>query len=219
VTAAGCGWTATSAADWISILTGSGSGPDTVRYRVAANVSTTSDRTGTAVIAGRMHTVRQQACALTLDPASLSFGSPGGEGSIRVVTDAGCTWTATASSDWMSIVSRSSGSGPDTIRYRVGVNASTTTTRTGSVVVSGRTHTALQLAFRPEEISVEGIISDLAGSCPKFTFTVAGRSFLTDNGTDIRGGCSEIRAGVRVYVRGALLPDGRVRATLVDADD
>ena len=58
-TSAGCAWTATSNASWISITSGaSGTGNGMVNYSVAANTGTTS-RTGTLTIAGQTFTVMQ----------------------------------------------------------------------------------------------------------------------------------------------------------------
>jgi hypothetical protein len=59
-TQAGCSWTATSNASWITITSGaSGSGNGTVTYSVAAN--TGAARTGTLTIAGQTFTVNQAA--------------------------------------------------------------------------------------------------------------------------------------------------------------
>jgi hypothetical protein len=58
----GCSWSAAASASWIELSGSSGTGTDTVRYRVTANTST-SLRTGTIVIDGRTHTVRQDAPA------------------------------------------------------------------------------------------------------------------------------------------------------------
>jgi photosystem II stability/assembly factor-like uncharacterized protein len=62
-TEAGCPWTATSGAPWVTITSGaSGSGSGTVTYAVASN--TGADRTGTLSIGGRTFTVTQSAGAV-----------------------------------------------------------------------------------------------------------------------------------------------------------
>jgi hypothetical protein len=218
-TSNGCPWSASPGADWLSMISPStGNGPGVIRYRAAANLSTVSARNGSLTVAGHTHAVAQQACGLSLDPASASFASPGGSGSVSIVTDSGCQWSASSSADWISVQS-GSGSGPSTLRYTVGVNTSTTLSRSASISVSGRGHAVAQQPYRPEEIALEGIVSSLGGSCPALTFSVGGRTFVSDERTDFRGGCGEVRNGVRVFIRGDVLPDGRVRATLVDADD
>jgi hypothetical protein len=58
-TTAGCAWTATSQASWITITSGqSGVGDGTVRFTVARNEG--NERTGTLIIAGRTFTVTQE---------------------------------------------------------------------------------------------------------------------------------------------------------------
>jgi hypothetical protein len=234
-TTEGCVWRASSPEVWVRVLTASGTASQTVELEVSRNDG--GERAAILSIGGLPFTVAQDGvasapgptprpptpppvvCTYAIDPASATFGSPGGEGSIRVITQAGCTWTATTTVDWIVLVTGLNGSGADTVRYRVPVYPSTLSDRTAVISAAGRTHTVRQQAFHPEVISLEGIVSNLGGSCPSFSFTVADRTFITDSGTDFRGGCTEIRPGVRVYVRGDLLPDGRVRATLVDADD
>jgi hypothetical protein len=63
-TQAGCSWTASSNASWITITSGaSGSGNGTVAYSVAAN--TGAARTGTLTIAGQTFTVNQAAAGVS----------------------------------------------------------------------------------------------------------------------------------------------------------
>lgn len=61
-TAAGCSWTATSNASWITInggASGSGSGSGTVTYSVAPYTGHPKNRNGTATIAGQTFSVKQ----------------------------------------------------------------------------------------------------------------------------------------------------------------
>ncbi|MFL6212032.1 MAG: Calx-beta domain-containing protein [Pyrinomonadaceae bacterium] len=71
----GCGWTAVSNSNFITINSGSsGNGSGTVSYSVTQN-TTTSQRTGTMTIAGQTFTVTQAAVAnSTCIPTALSFG-------------------------------------------------------------------------------------------------------------------------------------------------
>ncbi len=74
-TSAGCAWTATSNAGWITINSGSsGNGSGTVNYTVTAN--TGPQRTDTMTIAGQTFTVTQESgCpTLTVNPATLPNG-------------------------------------------------------------------------------------------------------------------------------------------------
>jgi hypothetical protein len=57
-TTAGCAWTATSNASWITITNGaSGTGTGTVMFTVAVNLG--GSRTGTLTVAGQTATVQQ----------------------------------------------------------------------------------------------------------------------------------------------------------------
>ncbi|MFN2414319.1 MAG: kelch repeat-containing protein, partial [Pyrinomonadaceae bacterium] len=73
----GCGWTAVSNDDWITVTSGAtGTGSGTVGYSVAPN--TGAERAGTLTVAGRTFTVNQAACpAITLSPAAPPGGAQG----------------------------------------------------------------------------------------------------------------------------------------------
>jgi hypothetical protein len=59
MTGAGCAWTATSQASWITITSGSsGAGGGAVTYAVGVNVTLTN-RTGTLTVAGKNVAVTQ----------------------------------------------------------------------------------------------------------------------------------------------------------------
>lgn len=142
---AGCGWTASGNASWVSIASGaSGSGNGTVSFAVSAN-TTASPRTATITAAARAFTITQEAagCGQTLSPGSQSFVSDGGSGSVSVTSPAGCAWTATRLDSWITVTSGASGSGNGTVQFTV---APTTTTfeRTGSLSIGNRTFTVTQ---------------------------------------------------------------------------
>ena len=143
--AAGCTWTATSNAAWITVAPGaSGSGSASVAYSVAANPSTTA-RTGSVTVAGNTFTVTQAGatCAPTISPTSLNVVAAGASGSVAVTAAAGCTWTATSNAAWITIAPGASGSGSASVAYSVAANPGTTA-RTGSVTVAGNTFTVTQ---------------------------------------------------------------------------
>ena len=147
VTEPGCGWTAATGTSWLTVLRGSGTGPDTVTYQARANTSTVSERTGTVVAAGRTHRVTQRACELTLDHGSESpgVGPSGGSSRFAVVTDAGCTWSASTDVDWIVFI-RSSGSGRGDVAYTVLPNP-IERDRSGRITVSGRSIQVIQQAL------------------------------------------------------------------------
>jgi uncharacterized delta-60 repeat protein len=140
-TANGCGWTAVSNADWISITGGaSGNGNGTVNYTVQAN--TGPARSGTVTIAGQTYTINQASgCTFSIAPASANFTASAGSGSFSVTAGAGCAWTATTNDAWISITS-GAGSGNGSVSFNVQANVSPA--RTGTITVAGQTFTINQ---------------------------------------------------------------------------
>jgi hypothetical protein len=137
-TQAGCAWTAT-ASGFISFPNGGGTGPGTLTYTIAANTAT-SGRSATATVAGNSFSVSQAAaqpaCTYSISPASANVSDPASTGSINVTTQAGCAWTATTSSYFMSFMNGTGRSGPGSVMYSVTANTSTTP-RTASATVAG----------------------------------------------------------------------------------
>jgi hypothetical protein len=134
---AGCTWTASSNTQWIAITSGaSGNGPGTVQLSVAAN--TEAARQGTVVIAGQTFTVNQgSGCSFTVAPDPIAAAAAGGPATLSVTTANNCTWTASTSTPWVSIVRGATGNGPGSVDLAIEPNASAE--RAGSVLVAGRT--------------------------------------------------------------------------------
>ena len=151
-TTAGCTWTATSTAPWLTITSGaSGTGGGTVGYSAAAN--TGAQRTGDLTVAGHAFTVTQSAappppCTYSIAPGSTTIAASGGAGSpVTVTTAAGCTWTATSNAPWLTITSGASGTGGGTVGYSAAAN--TGAQRTGDLTVAGHAFTVTQSAAPP----------------------------------------------------------------------
>ena len=141
-TGAGCEWTATSSASWITITRGSsGNGNGTVQFSVAP--TTGPARNATLTIGGLPFVVRQSSgCTFTINPDSSSVASTGGSSTVAVATVAECGWTATSSAPWITITSGSSGTGNGTVQF--GVASTTGPARSGTLTVAGRTFTVSQ---------------------------------------------------------------------------
>jgi hypothetical protein len=142
-TVAGCTWTASTTATWISLTSGAnGNGNGTVNFTVAADTGVA--RTGTITIAGQTFTVTQTSgCSYTINPASQSIGAAGGAGTpVSVSTVAGCAWTASTAAPWISITSGASGSGNGTVNFTIA--ADTGPARTGTITIAGQTFTVTQ---------------------------------------------------------------------------
>jgi len=151
-TTAGCAWTATSNAQFLTVTSGaSGNGSGTVGYNVAANSGST--RNGTLTIAGQTFTVAQAAptpsCSYAIDPTSVNVAAGAGAGpSVTVTTTAGCTWTATSNAQFLTVTAGASGNGNGTVGYNVAANNSGST-RNGTLTIAGRTFTVTQAAQAP----------------------------------------------------------------------
>ncbi len=141
----GCTWSASTGYSWIH-TSSSGSGSGTASYTVDAN-SSTSARTGTMTIAGQTFTVNQAglSCTYTLSATATSVAATGGSGTVSVSATSGCGWIATANVSWISITSGSTGSGNGSVGYSVAAN-STTSTRSGTLTIAGKTFTVSQAA-------------------------------------------------------------------------
>jgi all-beta uncharacterized protein/BACON domain-containing protein len=144
-TTAGCAWTASSNASWLSITSGaSGNGNGSVGFSVAAN--TGGARSGTLTIAGQTFTVNQAApppsCNYSISPLSQRIDLTGGVGSVNVTAPAGCAWTASSNATWIVITGGASGTGNGTVTFAV--STSTTGNRTGTLTIAGQTATVVQ---------------------------------------------------------------------------
>lgn len=144
---AGCPWTASSGASWITVASGaSGTGNGSVAFTVAANGSSTQ-RSGALTIAGQALTVTQSGvgCSYSISPVSASVGAAGGSSSTTVTTPAGCAWTAASAASWLTVTGGASGSGTGSVTFSAASNTSTQP-RSGTLSVAGQIYTVNQAA-------------------------------------------------------------------------
>jgi hypothetical protein len=134
---AGCAWTAVSQASWIALVNGSGSGDGTVRLSVAQN--TGAARTGAVTLGTATFTVMQSAapnCTYTLTPTKQQVPALGGDFSVFITTQPGCTWSAAAQDGWIQITSSASGVGSSTLSYKVSIGL--LFSRSGQITIAGQ---------------------------------------------------------------------------------
>ena len=141
-----CPWSAVSNAAFISVTSGAtGSGSGSVGFRVSSNTSASS-RAGTLTIAGQTFTVTQNGstpvCTFVLSPKSQEMGFPASSGSIQVVADGGCAWSASVDVEWLTLTS-SSGTGAGRITFTVAKNKKAKS-RTATITVAGESVTVTQ---------------------------------------------------------------------------
>jgi hypothetical protein len=143
--AAGCQWTATSSAVWVTITSGgSGTANGTVVFSVAGNAG--AARTGTIAIADKTFTVNQASgCTYSILPTSQQFGGDGGIGGpIAVTTAPTCPWTATDNASWLQITSGAAGTGPGLVTFQVAPYSGGGSSRTGTITIVNQTFTVTQ---------------------------------------------------------------------------
>ena len=146
IAGAGCAWTATGDAPWITVVSGSpGTGSGSVRVRLTAN--TGPARTGTVTIATQKWTVTQGAgppCAYSISPTSQSVGAGATTGSVAVTTGSDCTWNAVSSAPWLTITRSAFGVGNGVVEFSVAAN--TGAARTATLAIATQVFTLTQAA-------------------------------------------------------------------------
>jgi hypothetical protein len=137
-----CHWVASADVPWIHIASGNeGNGDGAVGLHVDAVSG--PQRNGTVTIAGQSVQIQQgTGCSFTIGTDSFSLGSAGGTGTVPVTAPPGCAWTAQSQTDWITLTSGATGTGPGTVEFRV--TATDGPSRTGTLTVAGRTVTVVQ---------------------------------------------------------------------------
>lgn len=167
-TQAGCAWSASSSATFVSVMgAASGTGDGSVRFAVQAN--TGQARQGSVLVANRALTINQSApaappppepgppapapptppppppgCAFSLSPAQNLVQPPGGTLTVTVTQTQGtnCAWTATSNASFITITSGASGTGNGFVVLSVASNPGSQ--RNGTVSIGGHTFTVFQ---------------------------------------------------------------------------
>lgn len=148
-------WTASSDADWLTLLDTEGHGSGSVMFVVDDFNTTVASRTATVTIAGKTVTVTQRGYELSIDPVVAEIGSNAGAGEIGISAPIGAVWEALVTADWISLVGGATGVGSGTLRYTVSDNT-TGGTRTGKIVISGQEYTVTQRPYLTLEAVVDG---------------------------------------------------------------
>lgn len=131
---AGCSWSASSAVDWVTLGTSSGSGSGQVVVTVKTNAS--PPRTGTVSIAGHTVTIDQQSqCSWLFAPPSTQLPRSGGTGNVLVIVSGACTWNAVTNVPWIQITAGASGTGNGLLQFVVPSNPNAA--RSGTISIGG----------------------------------------------------------------------------------
>jgi len=85
-------------------------------------------------------------CSYTLSASSTLAIQASATGSISVLADPGCTWTASSSDSWITITSGSIGTGDGTVTYTTAANPQSSI-RTATLTIAGQPFTITQQAL------------------------------------------------------------------------
>ena len=83
-------------------------------------------------------------CSYALSSTSVTMGAGGASGSVAVITNTGCTWTAASHAGWLAVVGPGTGTGSGVVQFTAAENPANTP-RSGSLDVAGLTFTVTQL--------------------------------------------------------------------------
>ena len=139
-------------------------GARAVSYRV--NVNNGLPRTGTLTLAGQAFVRAQDAEGCTysfIRPGAQNFSPGGGHGMLSLLTGPDCSWTASSSVPWITILNGGTGTGDGRIDFDVAANMGTS--RTGTINVAGQSFfTVNQSTAAPRNATTVGVFRPANGS-------------------------------------------------------
>jgi hypothetical protein len=141
-TAAGCDWTASSDADWLTITSArTGSGSAAIQINVTANAG--PQRTANVSIANQRFVATQlTGCTYSIEPKGWGFPAAGAADWVWVTATPGCFWVATSQASWLSITTGGAGYGSAITYFVVAPNYGPP--RQGTLTIAGLVFTATQ---------------------------------------------------------------------------
>jgi hypothetical protein len=84
----------------------------------------------------------QSSCTYAIAPASASYPSTGGLGTVAITAGAGCAWNSVSNSTWLHVTPSGTGTGSGAVSYAVDANLGPA--RTGTMSIAGQTFTVTQ---------------------------------------------------------------------------
>jgi Domain of unknown function (DUF5666)/Putative binding domain, N-terminal len=240
-----CSWSASSAASWVVITSGSqGQGDGTIAFRIDANPDPVSRASALTIGEGRIE-LAQQAAPCRFDVGRPAENVPASITSLQaqIGTHSACAWTAASEAPWMA-VSPDDGRGPATVG--ITVTANTGDTRSGFVMIAGDRIPLTQAAAAAPppppptpppptpppptptptppppggDVEVKGKVSGLVGTCTSAQFTIDKTVVVTTPATTFRRGpCRDLQNGIEVKVLGRFLASGVLEAREIELRD
>ncbi len=158
-TAAGCPWTSSTPASWITITSGtSGSGPGSLTFSMASNFDAARQANvevrWPTPTTGQNVRVLQAGCLYGVSRDTMDVAAAGGDFFFDVVSQStdtscggplqnGCVWSAVSNASWVTVLSSMPRAGDDRVSFRVAANT-TGAPRTATITVRDKTVTIRQ---------------------------------------------------------------------------
>jgi hypothetical protein len=120
-------------------------------------------------LSGTTPTIPTPSCTYSISPGSQNFSNVGGTGAITVTTQAGCSWTAAANHNFVSITAGNNGSGTGTVVYYVGQNTSSSSLN-ATISIAGQYFTIQQEGTRITNTTKTGFDFDGDGKADASVF-------------------------------------------------
>lgn len=121
-------------------------------------------------------------CSYSLSPASpRPIGAPAVSLTLTVTTQAGCSWTASSNSAWITVISGASGTATGTVAFNVDANNGSA--RSGSLTVAGQNYVINQMAPSAQQPVIDSIsptsisVPTQSGASFTGTITITGSNF------------------------------------------
>jgi secreted PhoX family phosphatase len=151
-----CYWTISGLPGWITVSgASSGSGSGTATLVAAPNTSGAALSASVSIAGVSVAAAQSAGCSYSISPGGQAFAAAGGNGTINVITNPGCSWTSTNGLSWVTTTGASSGTGSGTLSYQVAANSGGD--RSGGITIAGLSFTVEQASA-----SIAGFIN--AGS-------------------------------------------------------
>jgi len=228
-TGSNCGFSAASTNTSFLVVNPNISGLPTVSYTITSNPRN-AGRTATILVTGQggaqgqseVFTVVQAGlapCTYALTKSTQSFLSSGGTGTVNVEAPAGCPWSASSNSPFVSVGGGGSGNG--TLTYTVSTNSGSTS-RIGSLTVAGLPYAVNQAGAtninctgsspNPAPAAMEGrteLLGDYLLTCTGMTAPVTANIALRLN-TNVTNATASGVSDAFLQVNGAATTSGMV---------
>jgi Putative binding domain, N-terminal/Viral BACON domain len=186
ITAAqGCVWNAAASDEWIRLTARGGTGSGALSYTVARN-ETANSRHGTIQIGRRTVSISQAGitiCTFMVTPQAFEPVPASGASYPFIISGGpvGCSWTASASADWISL---SPASGPGE-RVTVNVAPNPGGERSGTVQIAGHSLTLTQRPAVPTVVISASRTPIQRGQVSILTWTTTNATTVRLNGTEV----------------------------------